>query len=355
MFEKCNHIFVKSLITFESNEYKITEKCDKAFANSYIESLYFPPDSYVEVIGNSIFENSNVKKVFIPQSLIKLNDLWCKDAKLLNEIDVDPKNQFFVNKDGFLIYKKMSELEILFAPSNVEGEILVPEEVTRIGSYSFSRCQKITSLKSSSFQLKEVGSHSFCQCKNLKSVVFQQQESQVNFDSCCFSGTRSLETVELSCKSIQFGNSCFIVATNLNEVKIKGSEVNTNNDCFKHCSSIRCLSIQADKVEIGDNQFSNLKLLEEIRIEVKSDANFGVGCFSGAENLKSVTIIGKNVYISNSCFINWHSPSKLTIPDSFNKKKLRMINASFFNYIQNKNFFFLILFLTSSISFLILL
>lgn len=116
---KDNHIFVKSLITFESNEYKITEKCDKAFANSYIESLYFPPDSCVEVIGNSIFENSNAKKVFIPQSLIKLNDLWCKDAKLLNEIDVDPKNQFFVNKDGFLIYKKMSELEILFAPSNV--------------------------------------------------------------------------------------------------------------------------------------------------------------------------------------------------------------------------------------------
>ncbi|KAK8865117.1 hypothetical protein M9Y10_010650 [Tritrichomonas musculus] len=201
----------------------------------------------------------------------------------------------------------MSELEILFAPSNVEGEILVPEEVTRIGSYSFSRCQKITSLKSSSFQLKEVGSHSFCQCKNLKSVVFQQQESQVNFDSCCFSGTRSLETVELSCKSIQFGNSCFIVATNLNEVKIKGSEVNTNNDCFKHCSSIRCLSIQADKVEIGDNQFSNLKLLEEIRIEVKSDANFGVGCFSGAENLKSVTIIGKNVYISNISYLH-HQP-----------------------------------------------
>lgn len=137
----------------------------------------------------------------------------------------------------------------------------------------------------------------------------------MNFDSCCFSGTRSLETVELSCKSNQFGNSCFIVATNLNEVKIKGSEVNINNDCFKHCSSIRCLSIQAYKIEIGDNQFSNLKLLEEIRIEVKSDANFGVGCFSGAENLKSATIIGKNVCISNSCFMNCHSPSKLTIPD----------------------------------------
>lgn len=214
----------------------------------------------------------------------------------------------------------MSELEILFAPSNVEGEILVPEEVTRIGSYSFSRCQKITSLKSSSFQLKEVGSHSFCQCKNLKSVVFQQQESQVNFDSCCFSGTRSLETVELSCKSIHFGNSCFIVATNLNEAKIKGSEVNINNDCFKHCSSIRCLSIQDDKVEIGDNQFSNLKLLEEIKKKLNQMPILELFFFSGAENLKSVTIIGKNVCISNSCFINWHSPSKLTIPDSFNKK-----------------------------------
>lgn len=39
-------------------------------------------------------------------------------------------------KDGFLEYKKSSDFEILFG-RNFKGDLIVPEKVTRIGSFAF--------------------------------------------------------------------------------------------------------------------------------------------------------------------------------------------------------------------------
>lgn len=180
------NVFIPKYIEDNCQKYTVIKICDKAFANSKIESLNFPQDSAVKVIGNSVFSNTDITKIFIPKNLIKLDDLWCENANKLKEIEVDKKNQFFSIKNKFLIYKKEEDFEILFAPRDFEGEYLVPEGVTRIGNYSFSRCKGITSLKSISGSLVKVGSHSFDHCENLESVDFNQ-DSTLILDSFCFS------------------------------------------------------------------------------------------------------------------------------------------------------------------------
>lgn len=218
-------------------------------------------------------------------------------------------------KDGFLEYKKSSDFEIIFG-RNFKGDLIVPEKVTRIGSFAFSRCKEITSFKSFSYSLVDIGDQSFFQCENLNTVFFQQ-ESNLNLGNLCFAGSKSLTKIEIVCKSVNFGKSCFIGCTNLQELTIKGCEICINNDCFKFCISISVLKfVKAKKVEIKSNQFEKLKFLKEVVIESDSDVILGSGCFSYAEKLESVQITGKTINISNSCFTDCSSLSKLKISNA---------------------------------------
>lgn len=252
-------VFIPTMVNFNEKDFDIIYINDKAFSNTSIKSLSFASNSNIISIGDSAFDSSTITELYIPKNLQKLSRLWCKGADNLNKIIVDTKNPFFVNSNDFLYYNDGDKHEILFSPRNIEGEFLVPEEITRIANYSFSKRQGISSVKSLSPALKKIDSYAFSQCVNLKKI-YLNNDSELDICGYCFSQSKNLSLVSFNCKQLVI-----------------------RENCFKNCSSLSTIEfVVSDKIQLCRNAFTKCTSLNEISFSMSSEVLIGGKCFSGS-------------------------------------------------------------------------
>lgn len=100
------------------------------------------PDS-IETISFSLHENPLVKELYIPKNT---KNLWLANgaAQNLKAINVDPQNMTYTSIDGVVYSKDMSE--IIRCPGGKEGDLVIPDGVTKIDEKAFAYSDKITSV-----------------------------------------------------------------------------------------------------------------------------------------------------------------------------------------------------------------
>ena len=102
------------------------------------------PEGTVSVDSDSFLNCENVKKVFIPKSLSKIDNDTFNSFYSLEEFVVDKENESFAALDGFIVNPKATK--VLFVPVNYpKEEFTVPENITDIGT-AFSNCKGIKHL-----------------------------------------------------------------------------------------------------------------------------------------------------------------------------------------------------------------
>ena len=141
-------------------------------------------DDYITEIGaNFVKENYNIEKITIPYSVSKIGSgAFSNTEGIKTPIDLPDS---LVEIDDYA-----------FNFSNISGDLIIPEGVTKIGNYCFAECKKLDGVLSipSTYKFPSSdGDYQFYNVSNLKRIVIYSDAIQTNFDITAFNNTGSCD------------------------------------------------------------------------------------------------------------------------------------------------------------------
>jgi hypothetical protein len=162
----------------------------------------------------------------------------------------------------------------LYINSEEVKDVVIPEGVTSIGSYTFGYCSELTSIYVPK-SVARVGESPFIKCGKLKSIIVDADNNV--YDS---------------------RNNCNAIVETSSNTLVAG--------CKKTI-------IPKSVTSIGQGAFRDCKGLTSITIP-ESVSSIGSGAFDGCENLKVVKCLAKRPPVTGSASFPWIRDSNLYVP-----------------------------------------
>ena len=214
----------------------------------------------------------------------------------------------------------------LYINGELATDIIIPDSVTSIGSYSFNGCSSLTSVTIPD-SVTSIGSYSFYGCSSLTSVTIPDSVTSIGewaFDCC-----RSLESVTIPDSVMSIGDRAFGWCSSLKSVTIPDSVTSIGNEAFYYCSSLASVTIGNGVTSIGNEAFYYCSSLASVTIG-NGVTSIGNEAFNSCDSLEGVYItdlaawcgITFSGYSSNplcyahNLYINGKLATDITIPDS---------------------------------------
>ena len=316
--EYSGEIVIPKTITYNSRTYFVTSIDDMAFYNcSGLTSVTIP--SSVTSSGEMAFWGcSGLKKVIAAD--IKN---WCNI-------------KFSSSSDNPLSYAHH-----LYSDENTEiTELVIPDEVTSIGSYAFSGCSALTSVTIPN-SLTSIGSEAFYNCSGLTSVTWNAKNYPDfnNYTSgpfyrirtnitefiigdevtsipayMCY-GMSNLKSVTIPNSVTSIGTYAFYYCSRLTSVTIGNGVTSIGSQAFSNCSGLTSVTIPNGVTSIGSQAFSSCSRLTSVTIG-NGVTSIGSKAFSGCWFLTSVTIPNSVTSIGSYAFEKCSGLTSVTIPNS---------------------------------------
>jgi len=130
-----------------------------------------------------------------------------------------------------------------------------------------------------------------------------------------FSNDSSFDMVIIPETVIHIGDDAFNGCSRLSTV-IMGDSVETiDNNAFKECSALESIRFSKGIKTIGESAFENCTSLEEIKL-AESIREIGDNAFSGDAGLNSCEILGQDVLIADTAFMNCNAVTISALEDS---------------------------------------
>ncbi len=202
---------------------------------------YTIPDSVTHISANAFLDCTGLTSVTISSSVTSIGNGAFSGCGKLVEILVETGNANYMSLDGVLFDKDARTLCVY--PPSKSGEYMIPEytipdSVTSIGNYAFSRCTGLTSVTIPN-SVTSIGNSAFSRCTGLTSV-----------------------TIPNSVTSI--GNSAFESCTGLTSVTIPDSVTSIGNYAFRGCTGLTSVTIPDSVTKIGSYAFQGCKGLNQV-------------------------------------------------------------------------------------------
>ena len=133
-----------------------------------LKTVKIPEKSSLRFIDSFAFFNTSISTIFIPASVVKLNDMWNVAAKNLKDVDISQKNKCFKYADNdhqLIIGKKDQDSkyfeDLVFVSRNVK-EVTIPRYVKHIRSHAFGHCSKLSRIDfECNSELRTIGKNAF--------------------------------------------------------------------------------------------------------------------------------------------------------------------------------------------------
>lgn len=228
----------------------------------------------------------------------------------------------------------LTSLRTLYINGNkIEGNLNIPNNVTSIGSYSFSFCDKLTDITIPN-SVTSIGNDAFRDCTGLVNITIGDSVS--NIDSSAFLNTAWYDNQPDGL--VYAGKVAYKYKGTMPEntsISLKRDTISINNSTFVNCNGLKSIMIPDSVTTIGDEAFRGCTSLSIIMIP-DSVTNIGNFAFSGCRGLTSITGSATNVsavarqarptsfvvnitignIIENSAFSECSGLTSITIPDS---------------------------------------
>lgn len=291
---------------------------DNAFKDCIGITSITIPDS-VTSIGNEAFSGcTKLENIYYTGDIAS----WCKISGLNN---------------------LLTSLRTLYINGNkIEGNLNIPNNVTSIGSYSFSFCDKLTGITIPD-SVTSIGDSAFVDCSNLANITIPNSVTSIGNDA--FRDCTGLVNITIGDSVSNIGYSAFLntawydnqpdglvyagkvaykykgTMPENTSISIKRDTISINNSTFVNCNGLKSIMIPDSVTTIGDEAFRGCTSLSIIMIP-DSVTNIGNFAFSGCRGLTNITGSATNV----------SAVAKQSRPTSF------VVNITSGNIIENSAF-----------------
>ena len=193
---------------------------EEAFSECPISSIILP-ESLIR-LGEQAFEHTNLTTITIPKNVaflgnedriengefVEEDDLYAdvfNGCRSLQEVKVAPENQTYTDVDGILMTKDLKTM--LYCPPT-RTEVVIPQEVERIGVVAFDDCSALSTVKFNAEQCVDFDDveSPFTYCP-IKEIIFGSTVHHVPNNIA--SQIRTLETVTIGKSVKTIGNTPF--------------------------------------------------------------------------------------------------------------------------------------------------
>lgn len=187
----------------------------------------------------------------------------------------------------------LTSLRTLYINGNkIEGNLNIPNNVTSIGAYSFSFCDKLTDITIPN-SVTSIGNDAFRDCTGLVNITIGDSVS--NIDSSAFLNTAWYDNQPDGL--VYAGKVAYKYKGTMPEntsISLKRDTISINNSTFVNCNGLKSILIPDSVTTIGDEAFRGCTSLSIIMIP-DSVTTIGNFAFSGCRGLTSITGSATNV------------------------------------------------------------
>lgn len=344
LIKTTGRIFIPQCIEKHGRKYKVISILRNSFSKFKIDQLTFPEDSAVVSFEPNSISKTFIKKIKIPPSLQQLKDGWCDGITGLIDIEVSPRNKFFLYiEDKFLVGKSHEEnsqtFDTLYYARYDIKDALIPPQIKTIKQHSFDRHENLkTIIFSESSKLKIIEFSAFS-CSSISKLILPPSVEVI--DASNFSSLRNLVEIEVmqNCANFltvdnkflfkksslesEFFDVFVFCGRNVEEVTIPKNVRVIDRCAFQFCKHMESLMFEPkSSLQIIENSaFNSCHGLKSIVIP--SSVKFvGQHAFSFIESLQSVVFLSSYVELALVCFNDCINLNVL----SFQKAKKIVLN-----------------------------
>ena len=169
----------------------------------------------VEELGDyTLYENTEVTKVTIPDSITAIGRSTFFGCTSLKEYAVDSGNEAFKAQDGCLM--SGDGIKFLGLPTGLKKtEFTVPDGVRALGPSAFAVCKELKKINLPD-TLELIDFYCFAECESLNNVVLP--EKTADLEMFAFTGCTSLTDITFPEGLTEIGAGAFFSCTSLKEV-----------------------------------------------------------------------------------------------------------------------------------------
>ena len=236
----------------------------------------------VTSISNLFDYDTSLIKIYIPESIINIDEHAFSGCNKLTNIYVSSRNPDFLSINGIVYDKDIKK--IIAVPYGIEGDIELPSTVTSIDSV-FRHHKLVTSIKLPS-NITTIDFHAFDNCVNLRNINIPSSVTNIGehaFDNCI-----SLTNINIPERVTSIGEYAFYDCSSLTSINIPSNVTDIGDQAFSYCSSLTSINIPSSVQFIGSYAFLRCTNLDVTIDNSKENIRSGMMVFN---DCKSVTYL----------------------------------------------------------------
>ena len=237
----------------------------------------------VIAIGESAFQNSNVKKVILPKGIESIKTKAFYNANQIERIDI-PTTVIEIRAEAFAY---MDNLTYISLPKGLKD--------IRAGVFAYDTNLTNVTLPST---LEYLGASAFSHCSSITEITIPKGVTEINGQT--FEYMTSLKTINMHDDITFIHGEVFVGDTNLNNVTLPSKITEIRGNTFENCSSLTSIKIPDGVTRIGGHAFYGCTSLSYVYVP-KSVTEIGSSAFRQCYSLRSITI-PRNAVVNERAF-----------------------------------------------------
>ena len=207
------------------------------------------------VISESAFRAcKTLQSIVIPKGVMKIGSMAFNGC---NNLTITCKSPSFKVKDG-LLYSKEGELISCFSATK---DIIIPSDVTKIGSCAFEGCRCLETIEIPN-SVTEIRDGAFEGCSSLHTIEIPNSVTEIGYGA--FRGCSSLHTIEIPNNVTKIRSWAFSGCSSLRSIEIPDSVKEIDERAFEGCTSLKSVVVSR-KTKVNKTYDSTFKRTTKIR------------------------------------------------------------------------------------------